>query len=64
MIPTISSFVFGFGLAGIITSVHQLITSYSLTALKHMTKVTTVTLSITKGGPDQVNKDWDSPQDD
>lgn len=41
-----------------------LITSHSLTALKCMTKVTMVTVSITKGGPDQVNKGWDSPQDD
>lgn len=36
----------------------------SLTALKHMTKVTMVTVSTTKRGPDQVNKDRDSPQDD
>lgn len=41
-----------------------LITRHSLTTLKRMTKVTMVTVSITKGGPDLVNKGWDTPQDD
>lgn len=36
-------------------------TSYSATALKQVTKETMATVSITKGGPEQVNKDWDSP---